>query len=42
MRVFGREKERAIEDTRAFLINPPGIEDVSRLRLRKMLEKLDR
>ena len=32
----------AIEEVGAFLIDPPGIEEVSRLRLKKMLEKLDR
>ena len=32
----------AIEEAGAFLIDPPGIEEVLRLRLRKMLEKLDR
>ena len=32
----------AIEDAGAFSIDPPGIEEVLRLRLRKMLEKLDR
>ena len=31
----------AIEEVGAFLIDPPSIEEVSRLRLRKMLEKLD-
>ena len=32
----------AIEDVGAFSIDPPGIKEVSRFRLRKMLEKLDR
>ena len=32
----------AIEEVGAFSIDPPGIEEVLRLRLRKMLEKLDR
>ena len=32
----------AIEEAEAFSIDPPGIEEMLRLRLRKMLEKLDR